>query len=299
MNATPIKNRDWQWDVSLNWATNDNKILSLSEGADQQQVIGSYISGTVSIIGTVGGTTADLWGYKLKRNKNGEVIIGKNGLPERPDAIEKIGSAYADWKGGFNTTLRYKNVSLSMQWDGQYGGRIYSQSHHKMMEQGHLTESLNGRLKGTPYYMDISNSEIAQQITNAGYTLLDGVYMIAPGVVDNGDGTYRKNTKVITIESFYKEYFRIANVETNTFDDSYLKLRSMRIDYTLPKKWLRHTFIGSASIGIFGNNLLCITNYPMFDPEQVSLDGSTMVTGIEVGTLPSTRSYGINIKASF
>ena len=186
-----------------------------------------------------------------------------------------------------------------MSWDGQYGGLIYSQSHHKMMEQGHITESLNGRLPGTPFYLDITDPSIAQQITDAGYTLLDGVYMIAPGVIDNGDGTYRPNDIITTVEKYNKETYRIANVETNSFDASYLKLRELRLDFDFPTKWLKNTFIKKASIGVYGRNLLCITDYPMFDPETVSLDGSTMVTGVEVGTLPSTRSYGINFNVSF
>lgn len=273
--------------------------MSLSDYADENQVIGSYVSGNVQIIGTVGGTTADLWGYKLKRNADGDVIIGSNGLPARTEEIEKVGSAYADWKGGFNTSLRYKNWTLSMQWDGQVGGLIYSQSHHKMMEQGHITESLNGRLSGTSLYLNISDPEIAQQVTDAGYPLVDGVYMIAPGVVENADGTYSKNTKIVTVESYYKETYRIANVETNSFKGTYLKLRSLRIQYDFPKKLLQHTFFNSANIAFFGSNLLCITHYPMFDPETVSLDGSSLVSGVEVGTLPTTRSYGVNLNVSF
>lgn len=123
--------------------------------------------------------------------------------------------------------------------------------------------------------------------------------MIAPGVIDNGDGTYRPNDIITTVEKYNKETYRIANVETNSFDASYLKLRELRLDFDFPTKWLKKTFIKKASIGVYGRNLLCITDYPMFDPETVSLDGSTMVTGVEVGTLPSTRSYGINLNVSF
>lgn len=299
LRATPVKTKDWEWNTIFIWSKNKNKILSLSEQADKQQVIGSYVSGNVSLIGTVGGTTGDLWGYKLVRNDAGEVIIGENGLPKRAEEIEYVGCAYADWRGGFNTTLRYKNWKLSMQWDGQYGGLIYSQSHHKMSEQGHITETLNGRLPGTKFYMDITDSTVAKQITDAGYKLVDGTYMIAPGVVENPDGTYSPNTKVVTVESYYKETFRIANVETNSFDGSYLKLRELRLDFDCPKNWLKKTFLSNASLGVYGRNLLCITSYPMFDPESVSLNGSSMVSGVEVGTLPTTRSYGINLRVSF
>lgn len=57
--------------------------------------------------------------------------------------------------------------------------------------------------------------------------------------------------------------------------------------------------LSKATVGVYGRNLLCLTNYPMFDPETVSLDGSSMVTGVEVGTLPSSRSYGVNVKVEF
>nr|WP_288695550.1 SusC/RagA family TonB-linked outer membrane protein [uncultured Prevotella sp.] len=299
LRGTPIKTRDLQWDLTATWSTNKNKIESLSDFADERQILGSYVSGNVSIIGTKGGTTGDIWGYKLKRNPQGEVIIDATGLPARPSEIEYVACALPDWEGAFNTSVKYKNWSFAMQWDGKVGGKTYSQSHHKMSEQGHIKETLNGRKPGTSLYLDIDNPDIQALFKAQKITPVAGVYCIAPGVVDNGDGTYSPNQKIVTIEAYYKEYYRIGNVETNTFDTSYLKLREVRIDYNLPKKWLKNTFISNATVGLYGRNLLCITDYPMYDPETASLDGSSFVTGVEVGTLPTTRSYGINLKLDF
>lgn len=299
LRGTPIKTRDLQWDLTATWSTNKNKIESLSDFADERQILGSYVSGNVSIIGTKGGTTGDIWGYKLKRNPQGEVIIDATGLPARPSEIEYVACALPDWEGAFNTSVKYKNWSFAMQWDGKVGGKTYSQSHHKMSEQGHIKETLNGRKPGTSLYLDIDNPDIQALFKAQKITPVAGVYCIAPGVVDNGDGTYSPNQKIVTIEAYYKEYYRIGNVETNTFDTSYLKLREVRIDYNLPKKWLKNTFISNATVGLYGRNLLCIIDYPMYDPETASLDGSSFVTGVEVGTLPTTRSYGINLKVDF
>jgi len=299
LRGTPIKTRDLQWDLTATWSTNKNKIESLSDFADERQILGSYVSGNVSIIGTKGGTTGDIWGYKLKRNPQGEVIIDATGLPARPSEIEYVACALPDWEGAFNTSVKYKNWSFAMQWDGKVGGKTYSQSHHKMSEQGHIKETLNGRKPGTSLYLDIDNPDIQALFKAQKITPVAGVYCIAPGVVDNGDGTYSPNQKIVTIEAYYKEYYRIGNVETNTFDTSYLKLREVRIDYNLPKKWLKNTFISNATVGLYGRNLLCITDYPMYDPETASLDGTSFVTGVEVGTLPTTRSYGINLKVDF
>ncbi len=299
LRGTLIKNKDWEWNTTLTWSRNKNKIESLSEFADEQQVIGSYVSGSVQIIGTVGGTTGDIWGYKLKRNGDGQMIVDATGLPSRPDETEFVGSALPDWNGGVNMSLRYKNWRMTMAWDGQVGGITYSQSHHKMCEQGKLKETLNGRLPGTDLYLDVKDPEILALFNAQGITPIEGVYCIAPGVVDNGDGTYSKNTKIVSLESYYKEYYRIANVETNSFKSDYLKLRELRLDYTFPKKWLDGTFIANASLGVYGRNLLCITDYPLFDPETASLSGKSFVNGVEVGSLPSTRSFGVNLKVSF
>ena len=79
------------------------------------------------------------------------MIIGDNGLPEQADEIEYVGTAYADWKAGWYNEFSYKGFKLGILLDGQVGGTIYSMSFHKMMEQGKLTQSLNGRLPGTEY----------------------------------------------------------------------------------------------------------------------------------------------------
>lgn len=159
-----------------------------------------------------------------------------------------------------------------------------------------LAYTLNGRLPGTEYYIAADDPRITG---NSALNQLGGMYMVAPGVVQNSDGSYSPNTKLITVESYYKEYNRIANVETNSFDASYLKLREVRFDYSVPRKHLDNTPFTSVSLGVYGRNLLMITSYPLFDPETVALNGSSIVPGIETGSLPSTRNLGINLNISF
>ena len=172
---------------------------------------------------------------------------------------------------------------------------MYSHSHHKMTEQGKLAHTLNGRLPGTDFYMSKDDPRIA----TAGLSPQDGMYMIAPGVVKNDDGSFSKNTKVVTVESYYKEFYRMANVETNTVSTDFLKLREMRLEYKLPGSTLKKTPFSKASIAFYARNLFCITDYPLFDPESAALNGSSMVTGVETGSLPTARTFGLNINVSF
>ncbi len=76
--ATPVLTRDFRWNTTLTWSKNDNKILSLAEGADENQVISTV--GTASIIGRVGGTTGGYGATNWVRDPEGNVIIGDNGF---------------------------------------------------------------------------------------------------------------------------------------------------------------------------------------------------------------------------
>ncbi|MDJ1499094.1 SusC/RagA family TonB-linked outer membrane protein [Xanthocytophaga agilis] len=271
LSGRPLDHTQLKWDITLTWAINRNKVLELAEGMTDQQVIGT--GGNATIIARKGGTTGDIYGFGFMRSPDGQIIYTKDGLPARPVEIQYIGNAYADWKGGIQNTLTFKNFRFSVLVDGQYGGIVYSQTHHKMTEQGKLKHTLRGREEG---------------------------YIIGEGVVDNGDGTYTANTKKVTVGDYYADYYRRANVESNSFDASYIKLREARLEYSLPKVLLQRSRIfEQASIAFYGRDLLMITNFPMFDPETAALNGATILPGIEMGQMPSTRTYGMNLTLKF
>lgn len=272
INSKNIVQRNFTWNTTINWSKNQNRVLSLAEdlGGEDNQVIGT--GGNATIIAKVGGSTGDIYGFGFVRTPEGHVIYNSNGLPQRPGDIQFIGSAFADWKGGISNDFTYKNWRFNFLWDGQYGGIIYSQSHHKMTEQGKLKHTLRGREED---------------------------YIIGEGVVDDGTGHYVPNTTQVLPVTYYTEYYRRANVESNSFDASYLKLREARIEYSLPKKALGKTFIRQATVGLYGRDLLMITSFPIFDPETAALNGSTLIPGVEMGQLPSTRTMGLNITLKF
>ena len=274
VSGTPVKTENFQWTATANWSKNDNKILELTEGVETPyQIIASSGSGAAEIRATIGGSTGDLWGYGLVRNEHGDVLIdASTGLAVRPTDKVKIGNAYADWRGGLHNEFRYKNMSFSFLLDGQYGGIVYSQTHHKMTEQGKLTHTLKGRETG---------------------------FIVGEGVVENGDGTYRPNTKEVAINTWYGDYYRRANMETNSFDASYLKLREIRLEFGLSKSLVSRWKMNSASIAFFGRDLWMWSDFPMYDPETAALNGATIMPGVEMGQMPSTRTFGINLRANF
>ncbi|HEU0110239.1 MAG TPA: SusC/RagA family TonB-linked outer membrane protein, partial [Flavisolibacter sp.] len=272
INSKNITNKNFSWNTTINWSKNRNKVLSLAEdlGGEDNQIIGT--GGNATIIAKVGGSTGDIYGFGFVRSPDGQIVYNTNGLPKRPTEIQYIGNAFADWKGGILNEFSYKNFRFNFLLDGQYGGIIYSQTHHKMSEQGKLKHTLRGREEG---------------------------YIVGEGVVEDAPGHFVPNTKQVLPADYYGDYYRRANVESNSFDASYLKLREARLEYSLPKNLLSKTFIRQASVGIYGRDLLMWTDFPIFDPETAALNGSTLIPGVEMGQLPSTRTMGINLTLKF
>ena len=272
INSKNISNKNFTWNTTINWSKNDNEVLELAkefESAGKQDI--GY-GGNATLQARVGGTTGDIYGFGFLRSPDGQIIYTSAGLPARPTDIQYIGSAFADWKGGIQNEFSYKKIKFSFLVDGQYGGKIYSQTHHKMTEQGKLKHTLRGREEN---------------------------YIIGEGVVDDGAGHFTKNTTKVVPVDYFTDYYRRANVEANTFDASFIKLREARIEYSLPKSVIGKSFIRQATLGLYGRDLFMITDFPIFDPETAALNGNTLLPGVEIGQLPSTRTMGLNVTLKF
>jgi TonB-linked SusC/RagA family outer membrane protein len=260
-------NENFKWSANLNWSRNWNRVMELADGIDGQQEIGS--AGTASIIAKVGGTTTAIYGYGFVRDPEGNIVYDDAGLPAYPDEIQYIGDASPDFKAGFVNNFTIGNVNVGITIDGQYGGIIYSQTHHKLMEQGKLTSTYMGRETGT---------------------------VVGNGVVQNADGSYSPNTTEAGIADYYTRYYRRANIESNSFDASYIKLREMSIGYNVPKRWLGKSGIQGIQLSVFGRDLAVISDFPIYDPETAALNGNVMLPGVEMGQMPSPATYGFNLK---
>lgn len=275
LNAVPVKSKNFTWNVSANYSINTNEILSLPDQFQGENYYTmSTVGGVVYYNAVVGGSLGDLWGFKLLRNANGEVIYGSNGLPARPDRIEKVGNAFPKWRAGLQNDFKIKNITVSFSFDGQYGGMAYSQSHHKMSEQGKLEHTLVGR--DNP----------------------DGM-IVGEGVIQNGDGSFSPNATPVKISSYYADYYRRANIETNSFDTSFIKMRDARISYSFAKDIIAPLKLTELTLAIFGKNLWMWTDFPLFDPEVASLNDSTITPGVEIGQLPTARTIGFQLNLKF
>jgi outer membrane protein len=301
----PVRTKDINWEINGNWSLNKNKLNELQNGWDPATPLQTSTSTTIGsrifVYSYVGKSMHQLYSashYEYApegstyTDENGnqvdcsgmQIINAKTGYPlltKETDSkkFEHLGSVIPDWKAGFGTTFRYKNLSLSAQFTAQVGGVAYSVTNFALSYQGKLKNSLAGRD--------------------------DGLVLQGVNAVDNGDGTvsYQKNTTVTeNIYTYYQSYKWVRdNGRENTFSTDFLKFKELRIDYQLPKHLMAKTrFLQGASIGFFATNLFCITDWPQFDPEAAGLvNGTNIYPGIETVTFPMTRTYGINIKLQF
>jgi len=123
--------------------------------------------------------------------------------------------------------------------------------------------------------------------------------LLGVGVVQNDDGTFRRNDVAVMPSVYYPTTYQLDNAEANTLDASFLKLREVTLNYTIKSKYLTKLGIRNPSVGLYGRDLFIWTKWPVYDPESGTLDEGILVSGLDVGQFPSTRSLGVNLRVSF
>jgi TonB-linked SusC/RagA family outer membrane protein len=296
LNTTPISlENSFKWDITLNWSTNKSEILELTDGLEQGGIVQSAPGEDASIQARVGERMGDIWGPGYQRVSEGpmkgEIIIGENGRPLVTSEDINLGNFNPDWMGSLNNTFSYKGISLSGLIDVKWGGEFVSRFYNKGVGAGQLIESAEGRAARPVgeeydglYYMP-------------GAALVDGEYV--PNNTST-DGTYSDGIYGTDARTFHKG--RLDHIsEGQMFDATYVKLREIKLGYTLPKEALGN-FLTYVNISLIGRNLFLWTpnSNQHFDPEvAVATGGSGVIPGFENMSLPSTKSIGMNLSVKF
>jgi hypothetical protein len=117
-----------------------------------------------------------------------------------------------------------------------------------------------------------------------------------PGIVINGiiESTGQPNTQTITTEQYWQSLAYNSIAEPYVYDDSFIKLREVRLGYDVPARWASKLSANSVNVALVGRNLWTHTNVPNIDPEVTYNTGSNQ--GIEYGALPAARSMGFAVR---
>lgn len=292
LNTRPIQVKDFSWDLNLNFSKNSNKVKKLVDGMDMFELEKApWLD--VQVAAKVGENFGSIVGPDFKRSPNGDVLISaQTGLPEYDKSNHVLGNASWDWTGGASTTLTYKNLSLSAIFDVKVGADLYSMSARAAYESGKSKETLAGREE---WYMSEEQRQAAG-IAKGSAAWKPTAGFVAPGVIDNGDGTYRANDIRINPEDYWMSVSRNAP-SMFIYDNSYVKCRELTLSYNVPKLWLKDVVKGLTLSFVARNPFIVWKNIPNIDPD--SNYNNTTGMGMEYGSLPSRKSYGFNVNVKF
>ncbi|MDX1364316.1 SusC/RagA family TonB-linked outer membrane protein [Arenibacter latericius] len=276
--GSPIRTEDFNWTASVNWTQNKNEVVALEDGIQNLQ-LGDF-QGGVTLNAEVGKPYGVIHGTDYTFLNGQRVVDPDNGqFIKTSTSDQTIGDTNPDWLMGISNKFSYKNLSLSFLIDIQQGGSIFSLDQYYGLATGLYEE--------TAFINDLGNP-----VRN---TLADGGGFINEGV--NPDGA--ANSSRIRADRFGAlGYRRGLPDRAFVYDASYVKLREVALIYNLPSKLLENTFLTNASLSVIGSNLWIIhKNIPHEDPEGGLSAGN--LQGYSVGSLPTTRDFGVNLKLQF
>jgi TonB-linked SusC/RagA family outer membrane protein len=288
----PVNLPNFKWRMDLNWARNRNKVLDL--GGDIQNLQLASMQGGVSINAAVGEPYGTIKGNNYvyyDANGNGERDANENDKVVRltasglayyafsPTSAEIIGNINPDWTGGLNNTFNFGNFAFSFLIDVKKGGDVFSLDQYYGLATGEAASTAGKN--------DLGN-EVRAPIADGGGIIVEGVM---------ADGT--ANTTRYDAFNFGIYGYRRNPNAAFVYDASFVKLREASLSFNFPKNMFTGSnVIKGATIGIYGRNLWIIhKNLPYADPEDGMSAGN--VQGYQVGSYPTTRTFGVNLNVKF
>jgi hypothetical protein len=299
----PIRSKDFNWDVTVNFTLNRSKVISLAEGLETNQIASNYLQAIAKVgerMGDVYGTGFVLVDTETNQRVTVEDVedikdtyanlYGSNGLPVRDPALRKLGNYNPDWQAGIYNQLNFKGISLGFLLDGKVGGVVMSRTLLVGGTSGMMAETAQFDRETTTFIGGVTKVEGVSELNRSG---------VKEQIDAEGNVSYVPNDTPISARDFYWSHFNRGNEQVGMYDASFLKLREVKLGYSLPTALAQKIGAQKVAISIVGRNLFLWTENPHFDPEVFSFNGNTTLPGVEDMATPSSRSFGLNLNLTF
>src|SRR5690606_14230998 len=268
LSATPIRTDDLQWTTAFNFAKNTNKIVDIGPDHEKEIGLGSSEGYTSKLV--EGGAYNDLYVLKFLRDDQGRILFDAEGKIRRTNLPELIGNLDPDWSLGWNNNISYKRFNLGMLINGKFGGKVFSQPESMLDGAGVSQRSADAR--------------------DAGGVTVNGI---------NEDTGAAVTT--ISAENYYRDGVGIGGRngigEAYVYDRTNIRLSQLSLGYEIDVAKLGLP-IQAATLSFIGNNLFFFSKKAPFDPE-LAMSTSRDAQGLDNFNLPSTGTYGFNLKVTF
>ncbi|CAN5659297.1 TonB-dependent receptor [soil metagenome] len=271
----------FKWNTSLNFSVNKNNITDLNTETDILLLGGSLLRKGESI-GTFYGYIFDGIFQTDKEAATSAVLLGQEPTSSDSSARAKagdrkyrdinndgkidandraiLGTAQPDFTFGFNNAFSYKNIELSIFFQGSKGNKI-------------------------------ANFNSLDLLSFTGQNNVRAEAGLNRWTADNPGNKYpRANAATRDVGVFSS-----AIVE----DASYLRLKNVTLAYRIPSSLLDKIKIKSFRVFVAATNLWTLTNYSGYDPEANTYGQSTTLIGIDAGGYPQARTYTVGLNVGF
>ncbi len=264
LTAKPIKlTNGFSWSTTFNYNKNTSRVDELAPGLTTITVPGGTWS--TALQARVGEPYGDLYGPSFLRDSASGQLLLSGGFPQK-GANKVLGNVNPNWVGGWSNEFHYKAFALNMLMDIRSGGQSFSVGNMWGTYSGVLSNTLTGR------EVDWNN----------------------PGLVVQGidAATGKPNTINVTREDYNHSIYPV--VEPYIYNSGFVKLREMRFSWEVPSRVAAAARVSQMNVALVGRNLAMWTKYPNYDPENATNAGNGG-QGFEMGSLPTTKSIGINL----
>ena len=266
------------WRTAFNYSFNQNKILE-TYGDNKNEMIEQdpVYNGGLKLRYEVGKPYGELYGKTFQYGADGKIKTDSQGIPMlTKDYNCYLGNANSPHHLGWSNTFTYKNFSLFFLIDGKIGGNVISYTEALLDAYGVSERSGEARLTGITY----------QQRSAVGGV---EVMLPVPGIV-MPDG------EITSVQGYYQRIgLGQPALSEYTYSATNFRLREASVGYTF-----RNLF-GSGNhlnVSFVARNLFFLLKKSPVDPD-VSVSTAHSYGGIEAFSLPTTRSFGLNLKATF
>ncbi len=311
LTGTPVQTKNFKWEVMLNLSQNKNVVEKLANGANQL-LHADYDGNAAQLVSIVGQPMGDIISHPVK-TLNGQPIVNPSGLYQvNADSMVTIGNSMPKAVGGLINTFSYKGFSLEAVVDFRFGGYVMPTALDWMTSRG-LTElsttGMDAEHGGLSYYQSgtdpngyaINVATTAAAGPNGEKVYHDGI--LQPGV--KADGT---KSDYIVSQAIYYWYvynwggpqYGDARYELFIVKNSYIKMRELTLSYNLPSQFAKKIGAKNIQLAVFGRNLFYFyRTIKDMDAEQAPAGSRWFQNVNNVGTNPSTRTFGGSLRVSF
>lgn len=285
LGATPVANKNFSWNTSINLSFNKNEITALSDGVTEIphttasnettniSKIG-YPAGTIFVTRTAGVDPAT--GRRIFINAQGEKVYYQYYSPTGDnwtyaDGKRAPGVSSADavpymntnpkMFGGFDNTIRFKNFELNALITFQTGYYVYYGTNAGLRDQRFWNNHV----------------DVLRRWQKPG-DVTDIPKVVYGDNVSNGSA---------------------IPIDANVFKGDFAKLRTLSLTYIIPESAAKKVFLSGARVYVRGNNLAILTKYPGPDPEVSSNGNSSTTQGVDRNTLANGRTITVGVNVNF